>query len=255
MGQTGLLPTYVRTVALISTSSLLILMLCAAALGQGSTPQRGFQPGASFALSDIETINTTNGNLMLSLPLGKLPAGRGGLSGQLNLHYDSKLYNSQVQWYQDWDHLVFGEPHVAIRNMLVTSDEGGWHYGTGYSLQLIDRMSQYPPEIAPQYPAPETIYHYKVKVAFPDGSLHEFMPRVGSQIDQGYSDIRPDGYQSRFIGGSVQDVPLFTNNVIYYTFDGTYVRLEVQNDSDSNWWNNTWRRWADRTWAFEANSR
>ena len=124
--------------------------------------------------------------------------------------------------------------------MLVKSDEGNWHYGTGYELQLIDRMYQYPPEIAPQYPASETIYHYKVKVAFPDGSVHEFMPRVGSQIDQGYSDIRPDGYQSRFNGSYVQDFPYFTNNVIYYTFDGTYIRLEVQHDSDSSWGNNPW---------------
>jgi hypothetical protein len=221
-------------------SFLLILTLCSAALGQGSTPQRGFQPGASYALSDIETINTTNGNLMLNLPLGKLPAGRGGLSGQLSLHYDSKLYDSKTQWYQDWDHLIMNQPHVAIRNMLVPSDQGGWHYGTGYTLQYIDRMYQYPPELAPQYPALETIYHYKVKVAFPDGSLHEFMPRVDSLIDQGYSDIRPDGWQSRYNGGSVEDVPYFTNNVIYYTFDGTYVRLEVQHDSDSNLWNNPW---------------
>jgi len=101
-------------------------------------------------------------------------------------------------------------------------------------------MSQYPPEIAPQYPDQETIYHYKVNVAFPDGSLHEFMPRVGSSIDQGYSDIRPDGYQTRFTGGHVQDVPYLTNTVTYYTFDGTYVRLEVQHDSDGNWWNNPW---------------
>ena len=228
------------TLAKIAAISLLILIFCSAALGQGSTPNRGFQPGGSYALSDIETINTTNGNLSLHLPLGSLPAGRGGFSGKLNLHYDSKLYDSKTQWYQDFEHLEFGNPHVAIRNMLVTSNEGGWHYGTGYELQLIDRMSQYPPEIAPKYPASETIYHYKVKVAFPDGSLHEFMPRVGSQFDQGYSDIRPDGYRATFNGSYVQDSPYFTNNVIYYTFDGTYVRLEVQHDSDSNWWNNPW---------------
>ncbi len=235
MAQTLLFSACIRIAALC-----LIPTLCSVALGQGSTPQRGFQPGASYALSDIETINTNNGSVSLHLPLGKLPPGRGGFSGQLNLHYSSKLYDSQLQWYQDWDHLVFGEPHTVVRNMLVTSNEGGWHYGTGYSLQLIDRMYQYPPEMAPQYPAQETIYHYKVKVAFPDGSLHEFMPRVGSLIDQGYSDIRPDGYQSRYIGGYVQDVPYFTNNVIYYTFDGTYIRLEVQHDSDSNPWNNPW---------------
>ena len=240
MAQTNLCATRIRMTGLCSASVLLILTLYVAALGQGSTPQRGFQPGASYALSDIETINTTSGNLMLNLPLGNLPGGRGGLSGGLNLHYDSKLYDSQTQWYQDWDHLEFGEPHVVVRNMLVTSNEGGWQYGTGYELQLIDRLYQYPPEIAPQYPASETIYHYKVKVAFPDGSVHEFMPRVGSFIDEGYSDIRPDGFQSRYIGGYVQDVSYFTNNVIYYTFDGSYIRLEVQHDSDNNPWNNPW---------------
>ena len=70
--------------------------------------------------------------------------------------------------------------------------------------------------------------------------MHEFFPRVGSLVDQGYSDIRPDGYQSRFNDSYVSDVPYFTTNVNYYTFDGTYIRLEVQHDSDSNPWNNPW---------------
>jgi len=148
---------------LLTTAFILILPVIV--LGQGSTPARGFQPGGSYALSDIETINTTNGNLILNLTLGKLAPGRGGLSGQLSLHYDSKLYDSRTQYYEDWEHPIFGQPQVVIRNMLMTSDQGGWHYGTGYELQLIDRMSQYPPEIAPQYPATETIRHYKVKVA------------------------------------------------------------------------------------------
>ena len=227
--------------AVLATAFALILFVPALVLGQGSTPTRGFQPGGSYALSDIESINTTNGNLMLNLALGKLAPGRGGLSGQLNLRYDSKLFDSKTQYYQDWEHLVMGEPQVVIRNMLVTSDQGGWHYGTGYELQLIDRMSQYPPEIAPQYPATETIRHYKVKVAFPDGSVHEFLPRgFGSPMEEGYYDIRPDGWQTRFTGGYVQDVPFLTNTLTYYTFDGTYIKLEVQHDSDGNWWNNPW---------------
>jgi hypothetical protein len=176
-----------------------------------------------------------NGNLMMNLALGKLAPGRGGLSGQLNLRYDSKLYDSQTQYYQDWDHFVMDEPQVVIRNVLVTSDQGGWRYGTGYELQLIDRMSQYPPEVAPQYPAPEPIYHYKVKVAFPDGSLHEFLPRgFGTPLVEGYSDIRPGGYQTRFTGGFVHDVPYLTGTLTYYSFDGTYIRLGVQHDSDNN---------------------
>src|SRR5262245_57720577 len=115
MKQTRLFPNF-SLITLCSASLLLILTLHATALGQTSQ-QRGFEPGASYPLSDIETINTMNGNLSIHLPLGKLPVGRGGFSGQVNLHYDSKLYDSQQAYYEDWDHLVFGEPHIAIRNM------------------------------------------------------------------------------------------------------------------------------------------
>jgi RHS repeat-associated protein len=230
-----------KLTALLITTAILIVLVPSLALGQQSSiPDRGFQTGGSFALSEIETINTNNGNVMLNFNLGKLAAGRGGSSGQLNLHYDSKIYDSHTQYYEDWEHMQFGEPQIIIRNMLMTSDQGGWHYGTGYQMQLIDRLYEYPLETMPQYPAQETIYHYKVKVAFPDGSLREFFPRVGSTVDQGYSDIRPDGYQSRGIGGQVQDVPYFTNGVTYYSFDGTYIRLDVQHDSDSNPHNNPW---------------
>ena len=240
MKQTKLFSYFTQT-TLCCASLILILTLFTDALGQGSTPDRGFQPGGSYALSDIETVNTNNGNLMLNLALGKLAPGRGGLSGQLILRYDSKLYDSQIQWYQDWDHMVQDQPQTVARNMLVTSDQGGWHYGTGYQLQLIDRMNQYPPEIAPQYPDMQTIRHYKLKVAFPDGSMHEFLPRgFGSNMEEGWYDIRPDGFQTRFQGGVVQDVPCLTSNLNYYTFDGTYIRLEVQHDSDAYWWNNPW---------------
>lgn len=230
-----------NTVRSHATLIILILFVPILVAGQGSTPSRGFQPGGSYALSDIETINTTNSNLMLNLALGKLAPGRGGLSAQLNLHYDSKLFDSRTQYYEDWDHPIGGQPQIVTRNMLVTSEQGGWHYGTSYELPLIDRMSQYPPEIAPQYPATETIRHYKVRVAFPDGSVHEFLPRgFGSPMEEGYYDIRPDGWQTRFTGGYVQDVPYLTNTLTYYTFDGTYIKLEVQHDSDGNWGNNPW---------------
>jgi RHS repeat-associated protein len=240
MVQARLCSACVKAAALGGAGLVLILALASGAVGQGSTPQRGYQPGASYALSDIETINTTNGNLMLNLPLGKLPPGRGGLSGQLGLHYDSKLYDSHTQYYEDWEHQQNGQPHVAIRNMLVDSDQGGWHYGTGYSLQLIDRMSQYPPELRPQFPATENIYHWKVKIAFPDGSLHEFLPRQGT-VQDGYYDVRPDGWQTRWVNGAyTQDFPYLPDALTYYSFDGTYLRLDVQHDSDSNWWNNPW---------------
>lgn len=61
-------------------------------LAQDNTPKRGFQPANSFTLSDVETINTTNGNLILNFPIGSLPSGRGGMSATMRLLYNSKLY-------------------------------------------------------------------------------------------------------------------------------------------------------------------
>jgi hypothetical protein len=230
------------------TGLVLILFVPSLAVGQGSTPARGFQPGASYALSDIETINTNNGNLMLNLALGKLAPGRGGLSGHLQLRYDSKLYDSHTEYYEDWNHPI-EQPHVVIRNMLWTSEQGGWRYGTGYSLQLTDRMSQYPYQLFPQWPETDQIYHWKLKVAFPDGSMHEFLPRGFGTAgkNDGYFDIRPDGWQTRWADGGCGtpcyygwDFPHLTNTLTYYTFDGSFLRLEIEHDSDNNWSNNPW---------------
>ena len=241
MPRTPIHSRFIHLNVVLNATFVFILFVPALVSGQGSTPARGFQPGGSYALSDIESVNTDDGTLMLSLVLGKLAPGRGGLSGQVGLHYNSRLYDSRIQYYQDWEHPIGGQPQIVIRNMLVTSDQGGWNAGTGYELQLIDRMHQYPLEIAPQYPATETIRHYKVKVAFPDGSVREFLPHgFGSPMEEGYYDIRPDGWQTRFTGGMVQDVPYLTGTLTYYTFDGSYIRLEVEHDSDNQWGNNPW---------------
>ena len=56
----------------------ILLWSATSAVAQDSGPKRGFNPGGSFALSDIESINMTNGNMMLHFPLAALPAGRGG---------------------------------------------------------------------------------------------------------------------------------------------------------------------------------
>src|SRR5258708_28394192 len=80
------------------------------ATAQENAPKRGFQAGGSFALSDIESINTTNGNMMMHFPLASLPVGRGGLSAAINLTYNSKLYNSNTTWHQDHYAGKFGCP-------------------------------------------------------------------------------------------------------------------------------------------------
>ena len=48
--------------------TFLVLLFTSSALAQDASNKRGFQPGNSFAIGDFETINTTNGNLMLRFP-------------------------------------------------------------------------------------------------------------------------------------------------------------------------------------------
>src|SRR5258708_7581814 len=114
-----------------------------AGYGQESAPKRGFQPGASYALSDIESINTTNGNLMMHFPLASLPVGRGGLTAGINLVYSSKLYNSHTSWFQDFSaHPPEGCPIQGCyyqKTELGFTNDGGLNYIMRYWLEGIDR--------------------------------------------------------------------------------------------------------------------
>src|SRR5947209_16046189 len=85
----------------ILTGALILLLAATGQAQEGSTPNRGFNPGGSYALGDFETVNTTNGNLMIHLSLAKLPPGRAGLSAALTLLYNSKLYDTQIAYQQD----------------------------------------------------------------------------------------------------------------------------------------------------------
>src|SRR2546425_6801430 len=66
------------------------LMACALIVAQAQTtnvnqlekkPEQGFFPTATYAFSDIETVSVTGGNLMLNIPIARLPPGRGGMQG------------------------------------------------------------------------------------------------------------------------------------------------------------------------------
>src|SRR5258708_38709481 len=115
-------------------SFLLSLFLCTllswnvmTGAGQDAGPKRGFQQGGSFALSDIESINTTNGNLMMHFPLASLPVGRNGLTAGINLIYNSKLYNTGTNWHQD---LAAGGGKFGC------PIEGCWYQTTGIGQSL-----------------------------------------------------------------------------------------------------------------------
>src|SRR4030095_8159588 len=146
--------------------AMLVLAIAASASAQ-KVPDRGFMPARSYALGDLETINTTSGNLMLNIPLAQLPPGRAGLSASLSLAYNSRLWDS----YPDQFFALDGS--LVTVDRLFASPQGGWRYAFQYKLQLIPNLSATNtlPCSSPDYK-----YQFKLIMSFPDGSTHEFRP-------------------------------------------------------------------------------
>jgi RHS repeat-associated protein len=211
---------------------IISVLFCKVHAQANETPQRGFHPAGSYALTDIETINTNNGNLMLRLPMASLPAGRGGsLSASIGLFYNSKIWDSQTLIWKD----TFNNTYTD--HLLRNSPEGGWRYGFEYKPQLFDRLDQYDLSSVPPCTDAEVLWRYKLQVSFPDGSLHEFRPSGDTDLLQdGYFAMRPDGWRTNCYG----DSPHVSSPMTYYSIDGAYLRLEFAHDGDGDWTNNPW---------------
>ena len=231
--------------------SLLCIVACVVFAGsgdhvvaqEGTLAARGFQSSHSYAFSDIESINTGTGNLLMRLPITSLPRGRNGLTAGVGLVYNSKNWDTWISNEEAPD--VFGTTRTFTLNRLAPSPEAGWRYGFEYSLHLVDRLSFYSFEDQPYCHAPQAEYIFKLRVRFPDGSLHEFRPQGYDDLqNDDYFQIRPDGWAATCNGKGPGDNPriyLHTSSVMnYYSTDATYIRLEIQHDSDTNWSNNPW---------------
>lgn len=186
-------------------------------------PARGVQNGASYAISDIESINTTNGNLVLNIPLATLPRGRAEIGQSISLRYNSKLYDTSVETLPDFS----GVP--MDQNMLVHSPDGGWKFVTNtYILDVTSRfetMGSVPCD-GSSY-AVQNIYVWKVAMLMPDGSRKEFRPTgyVDGYMDDGFFEINPNGYRTNGCNGppTLQT----SGGMTYYSTDGSYTRLVV----------------------------
>jgi len=56
-------------------------------------PLRGFIPGYDQLSSSIDNIDITTGKLNLTIPLGLLPNDRGSIGYNLNLYYESNIFD------------------------------------------------------------------------------------------------------------------------------------------------------------------
>jgi RHS repeat-associated protein len=204
--------------------------------------QRGFTSGASYAPSDIETINTSNGNVMLNIQLASLPVNQGGSPGVgVSLHYNGKIFDPTGVLVPNYPSSGF-----TVRTLLGASPNGNWRYGVGYGLEVIDRRSDYsypyggsPAEEC--YSRPSAADVTKVRMRFPDGSAHDFRP-TGIVNDDYYHpsffDTDPEGrhFYCRCLqpNGCTTGTQYVIDNTAatyvsrtYYSSDGTYQKLII----------------------------
>jgi len=209
--------------------------------GQDVQTLRGVVPTSSYSVSDLDTINTTNGNLLLHLPIVSLPAGRAGHSAGISLIYNSKVYDTST--YGD----IMTNGNCVVAADLVASEDGGWKLAFGYSLRVRMRPSSCGDDLPisacdPEQPAAR----WRYELIFPDGSVHALIP-VGLEsqgaVREGYFNVEQTGitynctvtYSGTPPVGVVNQNPVGVHSLWFYTNDGTFARVKLVPSDESNW--------------------
>ncbi|MEO7508532.1 MAG: hypothetical protein ABIZ95_14920, partial [Pyrinomonadaceae bacterium] len=228
-----------RLSSLLALAALLVFWYVGAnAQTTQQTTPRGVQAGNSYSISDIETINTTSGNLMLNIPLAKLPAGRAGLSAGISLMYNSKLWDLNTYPSSTGCSPIHSgqgcEPNNYELRTIKSSDDGGWRYAVGYEItntgvgHPMTGTGTSGPSCSQQVPGNWSMPGIKT----PDGSRHE-LRMAGSLASYDWYD---DGSFPFLIDGTPLDTACrqeapnrpATNSVLtYFTIDGSFMRVDV----------------------------
>ncbi|MGE3467592.1 MAG: hypothetical protein AB7J13_11740, partial [Pyrinomonadaceae bacterium] len=217
--------------------TFLIFGLGVAAQQEHKNPERGIANGAAYSVSDIESINTTNGNLSLNIPLAALPKGRGEIGQSISLRYSSKLYDTSVE------ELLNLSGQLTDQNLLVNSNDGGWKYTINtYELDLTSRFETVPGYQCGTGVDGEMSFVWKVEMRMPDGSRREFRPTgLADPYNDGYFQVNPNGYLTQAC--PTYSTTLYTSGgMTYYSTDGSYTRLVVSHvpGSTNTGENNAW---------------
>ena len=225
------------------TCSLGIVVLCfiTSRSQAQQRPDRGFRSANSYSISDIETVNVTNGNMMMNIPLASLPAGRGTSPGYtVALRYNSKLWNVFREHRGDGT----GEGLEGLRYTRdLIQQEGGWALDSGgYQLSLVNRFEILEPEVScflGEEAYRRNGYRFMLEMYLPDGSVTKFRPRNFSDAyNDGFFNLDPWGVKHDYMylppsdpsnGPSCSDshVIVQTSGIHYDTDDGSRLRLFI----------------------------
>ncbi|HBB89635.1 MAG TPA: hypothetical protein DC047_18670 [Blastocatellia bacterium] len=206
--------------------------MCGSAGGQttAARPDRGIVPGASYAISDTETISLNSGNVSLSIPLAALPTIAGARLGlKLNATYNSKLWNvTRAEARNN------GMSPTYVVDTPQISDLGGWRFDAGYHISFRNAHEDFNylmpfqnQESSGEWALMQHQY-YKCILITPDGAEHELRP-----IDSAgtYNGTRP------YLLGYYRTTPDTSNTSMrYYSYDGSHLFAVINPTNGSPSW-------------------
>src|SRR5262245_50344133 len=205
----------------------------------GARPDRGVRPNGSYAISDIENVGLTNGNLNLSIPLAGLPPIAGGrLSLGLSATYNSKLWDS----HQDEARTDGQPPNVRYANQFIQpSEDGGWQISGAYAV-LFDTPTPLDFDwLGPEVEDPDFNFFLqkpytqwtKVMLHTPNGAVHELRPNGMTPYGVGGNAIG----NRDFLNGYYWETPDKLNDTMtYYSFDGSFIWAKINTSSSNIKW-------------------
>ena len=134
------------------------------------SPGKGAVVGHAYQLSDIQSVNLSNGGLTIRIPLAQLPAGPAGNAGV------SLVYNSK--YWEDHPYVFAASGSKSVTHHLGASPAGGWRLKYDYELR-----AYYPEERSGTDPcAPGPAGLVQLLLVEPDGSEHKMYLRDGGAM-------------------------------------------------------------------------
>lgn len=193
----------IRTMVAKAAFLLTAAMLCLSGqtVDYFTYPARGLTAGQGYELSQVETMNMSNGGLTMSVPLTSLPAGPKGSSLGVTLHYNSRYWDSTTEF----------AGSSSFAKDLVVSPGGGWRLSYDYELVAIE------PEVL-QADACSSVPTQMVSLMMyaPDGSAHKMYLKgriMGSSCQPGFY------FLSDFTTAGTTDT--------WYSLDGSFLRMDL----------------------------
>ena len=204
----------------LQTLSLVACLVVAASSFAQDHPNEdhGFKPDKMYSFTDLDHINTFNGNLVITLPIGQ----KFQVSPMLSYGF-SAVYNSNI-----WDRFYFGSDNVRVGPSTLSNAGAGWSVSLGRFLSWKD-------------PAANLTNEGEYLFITPDGSKHPLyfqFPIPKDPIDSTWK-----SYDSTyiFLTGRTRDplvhMPDGTKYFFSDTGDRIHYRLSAIFDRFGNWVN------------------